>query len=93
MSESKGSRIPPAHELLRKLVDKETYESILEELGGQTIYLPMIDRQSRSSRIRDVYHNLVAMGTPKALASRMISKNEHLTVRHVRRILARTSLR
>ena len=46
---------------LRELLDEETYESVLENLAGATVYFPanaaVTDRQERDLQLKDDYYS------------------------------------
>jgi Mor family transcriptional regulator len=75
-------------EILRQIINNPaTYEEILAHLGGQTVYIPLLDRKERIRRISGIYESMRNDGLNHSNAIKAISKRERLTPQHVRIIL------
>jgi Mor family transcriptional regulator len=75
-------------EVLKQIVkDPQVYEEILSILGGQTIYIPMLDRKERKQRICAIYQRMRLSRMNHSKAVKAISEQERLTQQHVRIIL------
>lgn len=77
-------------DILRKIVDDPAkVDAIMRELGGQVIYLPRLDHKSRTVRIQHAYQILTQSGLSRPDAIKRISRDEDVSVRHVRRLTMR----
>jgi|GEM_PF-3064248 len=75
--------------ILRSIVgDEVLFHKILEMFGGTSVYFPKLDRLARSERVRGMYRALMKIdGLSSSQAVNILAQREHVTARHIYRIL------
>jgi hypothetical protein len=74
-------------DILREIVDPDTFEALLREFGGQRVYFPLVDHAGRERRILASYQELRDSQVCLSESIRRIAKSERMTVRHIRRLI------